>query len=249
MIIYFSGTGNSRYVAEKLLNAGEKLVDAAKEEFTVCDESRLGVVFPCYCGDMPPKLIEFMKKSVINKPDYAFAVCTCGASAGRSFSSLKYLLCSKGATLDFAESLVMPDSCVLYAFPRRVVKKLLDSADERIGRIKAKIDGAERKETKAKKPLGFRAKAVWFMFGRIVGVYKKHADENCVGCGECLKVCKAGNIKIENGKAVFGEKAESCYQCFACINVCPKCAVRFGTLKNSEEKKYYHPAYRGAKEE
>lgn len=249
MIIYFSGTGNSRYVAEKLLREGEKIVDAAKQEFTVCDEERVGFVFPCYCGDIPPKLIDFVEKSTVGKPNYAFAVCTCGASAGRSFRSLKYLLCAKGATLDFAESIVMPDSCVLYAFPKKVVKKLLLSADERIGKIKTKIDASERKNLKGKKPLGFRSKAVWFMFGKIVGIYRKRSDENCIGCGECVKACEAGNIKIVDGKAVFGKKPESCYQCFACINVCPKCAIRFGALKNSEEKRYYHPAHRGKQEE
>ena len=59
MIVYFSGTGNSYYVAKSLLKEGEELVDAMTAGKAVLRGGRLGVVYPCYCGDMPPALIAF----------------------------------------------------------------------------------------------------------------------------------------------------------------------------------------------
>lgn len=244
MIVYFSGTGNSYYVAKSLLKEGEELVDAMTAGKAVSRGGRLGVVYPCYCGDMPPALIAFIKRSDIDKPDYTFAVCTCGLNEGRSFASLKYLLCEKGSTLDYAEKIVMPDSCVLFAFSQKKVGKLLGKQNEKIKNIKEKIANGERTEIKAKKPLGMRTKTVWFMFGRLMGIYKKYSLNTCNGCGTCVKYCKAGNIKIRDGKAVFGKSHKNCYECFACINACPQCAVRFGRLKNTEEKRYIHPVYK-----
>ena len=52
MILYFTGTGNSLYVAKKLLADGERLVSIAdlmkKGEYTIelSENEKLGIVFP-----------------------------------------------------------------------------------------------------------------------------------------------------------------------------------------------------------
>ena len=63
MILYYSGCGNSRFVAEKIAEGtGEKaeyipaLMDAGVSSFD-CEGSSLGFVFPVYAWDVP-KLVE-----------------------------------------------------------------------------------------------------------------------------------------------------------------------------------------------
>ena len=59
MIIYFSGTGNSYSVANKLSAAlGDKAVPLIKllenpEQFNLEKEERVGIVYPVYYGDVP----------------------------------------------------------------------------------------------------------------------------------------------------------------------------------------------------
>lgn len=53
------------------------------------------------------------------------------------------------------------------------------------------------------------------------------ADERCVGCGKCARICPQGNIRMENGRPVFGK---SCAGCMACAFYCPTDAVRLGIL-------------------
>jgi len=42
----------------------------------------------------------------------------------------------------------------------------------------------------------------------------------CLGCGDCVKVCKFGAISLVNGIAVVDE--EKCVNCGACVRSCPQ---------------------------
>lgn len=47
--------------------------------------------------------------------------------------------------------------------------------------------------------------------------------EKCMGCGQCVRDCFPGEIKIENNKAV--PKDYNCIECGHCIAVCPRNAI------------------------
>ena len=48
-------------------------------------------------------------------------------------------------------------------------------------------------------------------------------QENCIGCGRCIKICAHDAPSITNGKASIDHK--KCVGCGRCIGVCPKDAV------------------------
>lgn len=48
--------------------------------------------------------------------------------------------------------------------------------------------------------------------------------EECVGCGECERICPAKAIKIKNKKAVINRK--KCIKCYCCQEFCPKGAMK-----------------------
>lgn len=51
-------------------------------------------------------------------------------------------------------------------------------------------------------------------------------SEKCIGCGACAKVCPAGCIALEGGKAVRNAQAGfGCNACLACMHTCPAHAI------------------------
>jgi uncharacterized Fe-S center protein len=49
------------------------------------------------------------------------------------------------------------------------------------------------------------------------------AQEPCVGCGACLKICAHGAPKVEAGKATINQ--DKCVGCGRCLAICPKDAI------------------------
>jgi MinD superfamily P-loop ATPase len=65
-------------------------------------------------------------------------------------------------------------------------------------------------------------------------------DENCNGCGLCVKACQVENIVMENNKPVWQHHCEACY---ACLQWCPKESIQLGQ-KTVGRRRYHHPDIR-----
>ena len=82
----------------------------------------------------------------------------------------------------------------------------------------------------------FMSAAVNPMFYRFfVKADKFTADNRCVGCGKCVAICPLNNIRLADGKPVWGK---NCTHCMACIAYCPTEAIEYG--KKSVGKPRYH---------
>ncbi|MBN2419337.1 MAG: DUF362 domain-containing protein [Deltaproteobacteria bacterium] len=53
--------------------------------------------------------------------------------------------------------------------------------------------------------------------------------ENCIGCGECKKICPGQAIKINDEKAVIDYL--KCIRCYCCHEVCPADAIKLTNIK------------------
>lgn len=61
-------------------------------------------------------------------------------------------------------------------------------------------------------------------------------NQECVGCGMCVKDCPNDAIRIRNGKAKM--VLEHCLECGHCIAICPKAAVSMDGYNMEEIKEY-----------
>ena len=107
MIIYFSGTGNSYSVANELaaaLNDRAVPLIRLQEEpdvFDLTKETKIGIVFPVYFGDIPQPVEDYLKTAVLNPSTYFFGLATCGGSFGVSLYHLWEILKVRNCKLSY----------------------------------------------------------------------------------------------------------------------------------------------------
>ena len=228
MIFYFSGTGNSKWVAESLAGLlHEKTADISVLNFESDDNKRymkeiaqgikndeyIGFVFPVYAWGAPEIVIDFVKK--LGKPEgnaFTFAVATCGEEAGYTLKNF-----SKIIPLKSSYSLVMPNNYVVGSDleDEETVVSMLKQAQKDISLMAEELI----------------AKLVNFGFNKFARSTKSfYTTDACTGCGLCAKNCPACTITMENNRPVWGEQ---CYQCLKCINCCPAAAIQYGKATES----------------
>ena len=255
MIFYFSGTGNTRWAAERLAQeTGEKLLfipDEMKKgkcEYALQEGERLGFCFPVH-GWQPPHIVrEFIcnsKFEIINY-NFTYALVTCGDSIGRTMEMLDKDLRKKGLHLDSAFSLIMPESYVCLPFmytdtPQREHEKI-SKASEDLDRYIEMI-----KEKKVDEVHTQRGLTPW-TFSHVIGAYfnnymitdKKFTVDTdlCIHCGKCKKVCPTGDLLMKDGMPTW-QHDDSCTNCLACYHHCPQHAINYGSITRKRGQYYF----------
>lgn len=152
MILYFSGTGNCKYVAEQIAAAvGDKAVSVEDSDgkIDLKNGKILGIVFPTHFWEIPAIMRAFLEKASITAEgeNYSFAIATYGTTPGCSGMDAKKLLQKKGLDLNAAFSLKMPDNWtpMFDLSDAEKVRRKNVEADKNltvlIGKIKAKMTG------------------------------------------------------------------------------------------------------------
>ncbi len=244
-IYCFSGTGNSLKVAKDIA-AGLKdteIIQISKNNMEInnAESNKVGFVFPVYASGMPLLVKEFIENVKIPEDAYVYTVVTFGAAAGASISQLEKLLINKGIKLSAAFKMKMPGNYqVIYPpYSEKKQKKCFLNEKEKITRIVRSINNNEIVEIS-----GIGENLMKTIGGMIYSSFKPYekdkdfwTDEKCNGCGTCLKVCPADNIKMNEGKPKWQHK---CEQCVACMQWCPQKSIQYKkvTIKRG---RYHHP--------
>jgi len=245
-IYYFSGTGNSLYVAKEVKKEIENssLVPISKELSNdhVIASDRVGFVFPLHGLGLPVILPKFLKILDLSKTEYLFAIVSRGAKESwGALNSLNKLLKKKRKTLSAGFYVNMP---VNYIIKHNVIshkrqKELFNEADKKINTIIDTIK--EHKKTVEYE--NFKARLIstiyHSLFYRFINLsdINFYAQNNCSSCGICEQVCPSNNITLENGKPKWHHR---CFRCLACINLCPEACIQHGK-KTISRQRYHHP--------
>ena len=207
MILYFSGTGNCKYVAEQIAAAvGDTAVSVEDSGGKIALEMGeiFGIVFPTHFWEIPAIMREFLEKASITaeRENYAFAIATYGTTPGCSGMDAKKLLKKKGIDLSAAFSLKMPDNWtpMFDLSDAEKVRRQNEEADKNLAVLIENIKAREK---------GNRATPKAPYFARIISdkLYLKarrtsnfYVEDTCVGCGLCAKQCPVHAIEIQNEK-------------------------------------------------
>jgi ferredoxin len=245
MILSFSGTGNSDYVARKLAERiGDDLLSLndriKKHDVSPILAQRLVIVTPTYAWRMPRLVTDYLLSIEITKFIPAWFVLTCGDSTGNAYAYAKKFCEKKEIGFNGLTQVVMPENYIaLYDAPSiPKAKKIIQNSDDRIIRIARDIANGER-FPKEKTGGHFLSSVVNPIFYRFIVKDKAFASGPvCNGCGLCERLCPENDIVISGGKPQWNGH---CTHCMACICHCPRQAIEYGK-KSVGKMRYVCPS-------
>lgn len=235
MVVYFSGTGNSRFCAQRIAAAlqDEQLDAAGHIRHGIAADLITGkpwvFVSPTYAWQLPLVFADFIRSGSFSGSTDAYFVMTCGGDIGNAAETIRELCREKGLTFRGVLPVVMPENYIaMFDVPGpeeavKIVRAALPVVDQAVSYI---LQGADFPEV----PVGMKDKAKSstvhkVFYQKFVKAKDFYATDSCTGCGLCAEQCVLNNIALENGRPVWSDR---CTHCMACICGCPAEAIEYG---------------------
>lgn len=244
MVVYFSGTGNSRFAAKAIAQQlQDELLDAgalikAGERGVFMSERPFVFVSPIYAWQLPHIFADFIRSAELSGSRDAYFVLTCGSDIGNAGKYAAALCAEKGLNYRGMLEVVMPENYIaMFRAPKREEAERIVKAAKPVLRRGAEYiaRGEDFPASKSGALNSLKSSAVNKLFyKRFIKADAFLTTDACIGCGKCAELCPLNNIHLENARPVWGQ---DCTHCMACICHCPTEAIEYG--KKSRGKVRY----------
>ena len=249
MIFYFSGCGNSRFVAESIAKElDERLLFIPEEErngnfdYELGDGERLGFVFPIYSWCPPQLVLDFVKKLHFDRrPSYVWMAVTCGDNGGYADRVFRQQLEEIGLPLQADFCFQMPNTYVNMAGmsidkPEKAARKIENAKAHLPTVIQSITERKSASEMRRGIFPRFKTNVIGKSFHKWVSDEPFHSTDDCISCGKCVSVCPLQNITLEGGRPKWHSH---CTICDACFHHCPKNAIQYGKASVGKRQYYF----------
>ncbi|MCD7931236.1 MAG: EFR1 family ferrodoxin [Tannerellaceae bacterium] len=254
MIFYFTGTGNSAWVATRLAESLpderfsiSELLHEKREQyaFPLKEEEKVIVVFPVHSWGPPSFVLSFIKQlsftNYTSQPVYA--VCTCGDDCGYTKQLFAAAVAKQGWYFRDCYSVTMPNNYILFpgfdVDTKEAEKEKLQNALPTVQLITGAIRTGTSADMYHQGTVPFlKSRVIHPLFNKyVVGKNSFYATGKCISCGLCKNVCPTGTISMQEGLPQWND---TCIQCLACIHRCPQRAIEYGK-RTLRKGRYQHP--------
>lgn len=258
MVLYFSATGNTKYVAETIAkgldDTAENLLDRIrrKDHSPIHSERPFVICSPVIVCEMPCFLNAWLKKTVFTGSRDLYFVFTSGGYAGISGFQGKLLAYKKGMRYMGRTELKMPRNYIASdAYPelsQAEIESRIRDTSEHIPSVVETI----RSNGKLK------ARHIWLFeilitlpFNPVWSCLKQRTHsfqvtDKCISCGKCERGCPMNVIHLSGQKRPVWD-AKCCSHCMACIQNCPTSAIEYGLITQKKDR-YRFEKYKYAAE-
>ena len=261
-LYYFSGTGNSLYIAKTIKEEIEKIENKEVNIYKVAilpiqkyvnseniqdSSDMVGIIYPTYFLDAPNVVKEFASRLELKQDCYLFLYANYGETLGNALHNMNKILTPSKVKGNY--EVALPDNSIIFETKKEEIPKMLRTGEEI---IKAQAKQIIQQEITPKSPYSFKYQVVSLgmkpLARKGLGFAKMKVDTtSCSGCGLCEKICPMNNIHMEEDKA--GVKApafeKKCESCFSCLHYCPNESIRYQRMnKKKVDFQYKHPKIR-----
>ena len=245
MVLYFTGTGNSRHIAERIAHALNDTLISLNDRIKSGDitplavNGRLVLVMPTYAWRIPRIVRDHLLRTELRGARETWFVMDCGSEIGNADKYNRELCAEKAISCMGTAQIVMPENYIaMFSAPqadkaRQIVAKAEPDIDRAIAAIQAGECFAPTRNNLYDRLMSGPVNPIFYKC--FVKADAFTASDACIGCGQCAKRCPMNNVTLKDGKPVWGR---NCTHCMACICYCPVSAIEYG--KKSVGQPRYH---------
>lgn len=251
LLIYFTGTFNTRYVSNILKQRLEQVgydvdlyeIDPLNTERLALEKYDLiGLGYPIYGYNAPWPFLKFIRHQKFPKGIRTFIYKNSGETEKVNDASSLFVwrkLKRSGAIIENEYHFLMPYN-IHFRFDERLVKEIL-MMDEKlydilIYEITHNIPNIKRYKLWHK--IVTRVVSIQFIGGDVNSFLYKVDEKKCSNCDLCIRQCPTQNIKRnDKGKIVFHH---NCLMCMRCSFCCPTAAIDIGFLQGWKVNRPYN---------
>lgn len=260
-IFYFSGTGNTWWVSERIAETLRSMgveasahsieqVSADEVNAIITGADTVGFGFPIYGSDVPRNFLRFLEAlPAQSERKDTFGFVTQMAWSGDGFNFLRGMMEAKGYRVRWTAEFNMPNNVAIpfiplpYSAEYSHFEKQLEKAKRKIAHLcETMVSGDESIEHGDP----FSAASAWIQRGPFrwmhdwAGRLWSVDSEACTSCERCARICPADNIRMADGLPVHGD---DCILCLRCFNYCPTLAIHYAGMSNRRAVK--NPPFKG----
>jgi len=233
VMLYFSGTGNSKYIAELFSQNMNSACHSIEEDIDfngiIEAEDVVGFCYPIYMSCVPRILREFVAqhmKALEGKRVIIF--CTQLWHSGDGTRRFAVLFPKNHIDVIYTEHFFMPNNMndipLLPIANEKSLKKTLAREKRRMDSVCNKIKNGIIK----RRGFSFGSRMLGFPQAVFLGRVERRAnrviriDGDCNKCGLCVDICPMKNFSMTDGEIRHNH---NCTMCYRCGNKCPQKAI------------------------
>lgn len=239
MLFYFTGTGNSLYVAKQLEKSPISIPQAIHDLDMRYKDAAIGIVCPVYGHEMPQMVKEFLKKTKF-ETEYFYLVLTYGHIHGGAAELAEKFLTDCDIKADYINTILMVDNFLPgFDMDEEIAINPSKEVEKNLAEICEDIKARRKfKQVVTEEDRQWHRKFLENFKTMPADVWQKpyKVSEECIGCGICMRVCPSGCIYLEKQRAVHTDK--NCQMCMACIHTCPQKAIQLKMPEKNPQARY-----------
>ncbi len=235
MIFCYSGTGNSRYIAQRIADELHENIIDLNEKIKTNNYSSIEtgdnviLVVPTYAWRIPRIVSNWLYKTEFIGAKRIWFVMNCCSEIGNASKYNSILANEKHLNYMETKQILMPENYIaMFNAPqleeaKEIVEKAEIDIKETIKYIREGKAFLKPRHNLYDRFMSGSVNPLFYHFFVNANAFK--VNNTCIGCNQCVKKCPMNNIQLIDGKPVWGK---NCTHCMACICYCPQEAIEYG---------------------
>ena len=237
MVFYFTGTGNSLYIAKQIEKNPLSIPQMIHRKPLNYQDDSIGIVSPVYGHELPRMVKDFLQKAVFQSK-YFYIILTYGNRHGGAAELAKNFCDNCGIKVNYINVIQMVDNW-LPGFDMEEEKKTDKNIERQLLHIIDDLNAGKNMIARVTEEDRAAQQQLLERMNQTLPRLWQHLfkiTEHCIGCGICQKVCPSASTQLMEGTAVYF--SGNCQTCLACVHACPQKAIALTIPEKNPRARY-----------